>query len=156
MPYRLCALTSAQLKLCSVRFMQHAGSPRAEWWDMTTLNLLPSANNSDCFPRTTENNEIYRRPMEILSAFFHVSDMQAGRAHFETVALPTSCIHSSLSWWGTPPTTIHRSVESRLIVWTGKQRNRPVSKNYYLSEWAISSYNNPGDGSYVESNEFSK
>jgi hypothetical protein len=44
---------------------------------MTALNLVQNANNSDSFPRTTENNEIYRRPMKFYPVF-HVSDMQGG------------------------------------------------------------------------------
>jgi hypothetical protein len=44
---------------------------------MTNPNLS-NANNSGCFPRTTENNEIHRCLMEFLPLFFHVSDIQAG------------------------------------------------------------------------------
>ena len=44
---------------------------------MMALNLVQNANNSGSFPRTTENNEIYRRPMKFLPCF-HVSDMQGG------------------------------------------------------------------------------
>jgi len=49
MPYRLCALTSAQLKLSSVRFMQQPQkkTPRVIWHEGTTYHPTESGNNVD-------------------------------------------------------------------------------------------------------------
>jgi len=46
---------------------------------MTILNLLPNANNNDCLPRTTENNEIYRRPIKFIPLFFIFQICRPGR-----------------------------------------------------------------------------